>query len=646
MIGKNKKNRSTIYLGIGMCVVISSGVFLANAGNNKNAIIPAAVRAESVKNNESETADETGILNVASVSKMYVVTAVMQLVDQGRVELDAPVTDYIPDFEMADERYKDITVKMLMNHTSGLMGSVYEGCLLFDEKSTDYHDTFLSKLKKEHLKANPGEFNCYCNDGFTLLEILVERVKGKSFTDYLKENISKPLSLGDTGTMWDSDFDRQIPVYINEKEKLANQIPQLIGAGGIMSDAKDVCRFGTAFFAGDNSLLSENAKKEMANNNKVGDCAESFGLGWDTVEKEDYEKAGIKVLSKGGDTSQHANLLVAPDEKISVAVLSSGGSSTNCEEICLDLLDEALASKGITVEHPEKEVAEQIDVPDKLLKYEGVYATTDKTFCVSFPDKKYMKIVSVTSEDNFEYQYIYTKDEVFVAVSGDVASGNAIPDKPVQEMIFEEKNGQEYLSDCEAGFQAYKVPENKVSEKVQKAWDERDGAYYYLVSGKCSDTGYTDNNRMMIKTSDKAPGYVNGYAMRDENNAGYDVIIPGTASRDISDLRMENVDGKEYICLDALGFRLISEKDIPVFDSGVTSVELKSGEASWFKLDGIKDETIRLDIPDNASVYVYDKYMNIKYSSYMTQYGYSVPLPEYGMIVFIGETGSTVNISQ
>jgi CubicO group peptidase (beta-lactamase class C family) len=139
----------------------------------------------------ADNTESDSVLNIASVSKMYVTTAAMQLVDKGLVNLDAPVTDYIPDFKMADERYKDITVRMLMNHTSGLMGSIYEGALLFDEKSSDYHDSFLNKLSKESLKSNPGSFNCYCNDGFTLLEILIERVSKMSFTDYLKEYITR-----------------------------------------------------------------------------------------------------------------------------------------------------------------------------------------------------------------------------------------------------------------------------------------------------------------------------------------------------------------------------------------------------------------------------------------------------------------------
>ena len=440
-----RKNIKKLYAGIMMGLAVTAAV-------NTRAV-NAKDNAEESRSEDTYSTSNVGVLNIASISKMYVTTAAMQLADQGKIGLDSPVTDYIPEFEMADARYRDITVRMLMNHTSGLKGSVYAGSYLFDEKSTEYHDTFLEKLKREELKADPGEFNCYCNDGFTLLELIVERVSGMSYTDYLKENICGPLSLDNTGTLWDTDFSKQIPVYINGNVKLKASVPQLIGAGGLMSDASDVCTFGTAFFTGNDILLSEDAKAEMAENNCADGCSETFGLGWDTVEKTDYKNAGVKVLSKGGDSMQHGNLLVAPDQQISVAVLSSGGSSTNCEEICLELLDVALSEQGITVEHPEKEKPEFTTVPEEFLKYEGLYANTEKTMSISFPDRQYMQLVTVTSENEFELQYMYSTEGTFVEMSGDVSSGNAIPVQPLREYIFEEKNGQVYLSHSECGCQ-------------------------------------------------------------------------------------------------------------------------------------------------------------------------------------------------
>lgn len=593
--------------------------------------------------------DDRQCLSIGSVSKVYTVTAVMQLVDLGKVDLDAPVTDYIPEFEMADERYKDITVKMLMNHTSGLMGSSYGAGFLFDDKREDYHDEFLSRLRTQRLKYEPGEFNCYCNDGFTLLEILVERVSGMTFTEYMEEKICEPLSLENTGSVWNMGLETQVPIYVNGNTKLAHESVLPIGAGGILSDAKDVCIFGSSFFKGNDLLLSEQAKQEMAKDNRTGYSVDNFGLGWDTVGKTDYEKAGVTVLSKGGDTFyQNSSLVVAPNEKISVAVLSSGGGSSVDEEVCLELMDIALAEQGITVEHPEEEKAELLDVvPEEYLSYEGLYADARMTVGVSFPDNNYMQITSVTSERDFEEQYMYTENGTFVKMNGDVASGNAIPTNPKEEISFVEYDGQVYIFNKDMGCILYKTEPAKVDDKVQEAWDKRDGVTYYLVSGPASDESFANsNNSISLHTNAEAKGFVNGYVMQDEDHARIETVLPGNASRDSADLRIETADGKEYLRADELNWRYISEECIPTFTEDIKTVDLKTNEACWYKIDGAKDVTLRLTIPEKAAVYVFDRYGNMRYSSYMTGYGTSIPLTEYGMIVFIGEDGLTVNIER
>ncbi len=589
-----------------------------------------------------------GYLNIGSVSKVYAVTAVMQLVDRGKVDLDAPVVNYITDFKMADERYKKITVRMLMNHTSGLMGSAYSEIFLFDEMNSDYHDRLLSLLQNEHLKSEPGEFNCYCNDGFTLLEILTERVSNMTFTEYLEENICKPLSLNNTGTMWNLDAKSQVPVYANGNVRLDPECGQALGAGGVVSNAGDVCTFGSAFFKDENVLLSENAKDLMAENNRAGVSHENFGLGWDEVVKKDYADAGVKVMSKGGDTFfQNASLVVAPDEKISVAVLSSGGSSGIDEDMALNILDIALYEQGIVVEHPEKDVPELLDtVPDKYISYEGLYADSQKTVNISFPDKHYMLVSSVTANDEFEQQYMYSENGEFVAMKGDVASKTATPQKPLQTIYFEEKDGQVYVSDSVMGYLLYKTSEKNVEDKVQNAWDKRDDVTYYYVNGSASDENYLiENYHVTLHTCEAAKGYVNGYVMKDEDHAGFETILPGTGSRDLSNVRVETSDGKEYLCMDEYNYRYISEENIPVLDENTTSVNLKTGEAAWFKIDGVKNAVLHLDIPEIAAVNVYDKYGSLRYSSHMNRYGNNVPLPEYGMIVFIGQTGEKVNFT-
>ena len=137
---------------------------------------------------------------IGSVSKIFCTTAALQLYERGLLDIDAPVTDYVPEFTMQDERYKNITVRMLMNHTSGLMGMAYDDGMLYNDIDTTYHDRFLGNLKNARLKADPGTLATYSNDGFTLLEIVVERVSGESFTDYVENHISKPLKLENTGS--------------------------------------------------------------------------------------------------------------------------------------------------------------------------------------------------------------------------------------------------------------------------------------------------------------------------------------------------------------------------------------------------------------------------------------------------------------
>lgn len=108
---------------------------------------------------------------------------------------------------------------MLMDHRSGLMGSYYCDSMLLNDRSRLPHERFLQNISGERLKASPDEFGAYCNDGFHLLEILVERVSGESFTDYVEDHICKPLGMEQTGTPWNAfDTAKQTRVFLNRKE--------------------------------------------------------------------------------------------------------------------------------------------------------------------------------------------------------------------------------------------------------------------------------------------------------------------------------------------------------------------------------------------------------------------------------------------
>jgi CubicO group peptidase (beta-lactamase class C family) len=131
---------------------------------------------------------------MASITKPFVATALMQLVEQGKVDLDAPVTRYVPYFRLKDPRYKDITVRQMVTHTSG-MPDVKN----YDWNQPEYDDGALERyvrsLQDKTLFWQPGEKFRYSNMAFEVLGDLVAKVSGMSFEDYVETRILKPVGM-------------------------------------------------------------------------------------------------------------------------------------------------------------------------------------------------------------------------------------------------------------------------------------------------------------------------------------------------------------------------------------------------------------------------------------------------------------------
>lgn len=127
---------------------------------------------------------------------------------------------------MKDSRYTQITPRMLLNHSSGLLGKPGPNVALYNDNDSYAHDHLLEQLATQNLKADPGAFSVYCNDGFTLAEILVERVSGMSFTTFLHKYITKPLEMNHTRTPRDPmDLKAMAGIYSSTYE---GQLPRRI----------------------------------------------------------------------------------------------------------------------------------------------------------------------------------------------------------------------------------------------------------------------------------------------------------------------------------------------------------------------------------------------------------------------------------
>ena len=618
-------------------------------------------------------ASDERIYGVASVSKVYVTAAVMQLVDRGLVKLDEPVTTYIPDFTMADGRYTDITVRMLMDHTSGIMGTSMRNEFLYDD---NYDDPFLlENLASQRLIHAPGEYAAYCNDGFDLLEIIVENVTGMDYTEYVVENIAAPVGATHTGsplTLLENDLNA--PVTFPGNVPYDYEYGMCIGAGGIMATASDVANFGSAFFTGNDILLSQESQEAMATRwNDEGENADIYedanGLGWDYVESLAYEQEGVTVLGKGGDLiNQHSFLLVAPDQEVSVAVLSTGGSSTYNELAAQAILDVVLEEQGIVIDHEADHTYEFADeIPEEYLGYEGFYVFGSyygpSYAYISFDDQMmHVQHFDFGAERTDDYRFLTDGSFISVDESG-------VPSVDYYAGRFEERDGHVYIAvesttqvtglgtSTYYQYAAERIDPNPVSEEASASWQGICGREMVLCNERYS-SAYYDNPFGCVYMMDELPGYVyllaTGYGrplqIADETHAVSFTTMPCSLNRDLTDVELTSQtlsDGTSVAMLAlTTGFNCRFVDELPVFDNSITEIALHDDEAQWFVIgDDMAGTTITADCPEDSVIYVYNKYHEVVYSTHMRNAFGIIPLPSEGYIMFAGLDGDSIVIN-
>ena len=675
------KNKTKNLLAAALMIGVVGGTALGYADNvyagtpgggaAAEALSGDAERSSKSKGTPGELPDER-IYCVGSVSKVYVTAAVMQLVERGLVDLDKPVTAYIPDFTMEDERYTKITVRMLMNHTSGIMGTSTANMFLYDDNFFN-KEYLLRSLSSQRLTHAPGEYAAYCNDGFDLLKLIVENVTGMDYTGYVVKNIAVPVGAANTGspfTLFRNE--RNAPITVSGNIPYDYDYCMSIGAGGIYATASDAANFGSAFFQGNPVLLSQKSLDAMAARWNEGENTDiykdGYGLGWDYVESLDYERSGVKVLGKGGDvTRQHAHLLVAPDQKISVAVLSAGGSSSYNELVAQALLDVALEEQGIEIDHgTEQKFAFTDKVPEEFLAYEGFYVFSSlygpEFAYVSF-DESMMHVKHLDFAGERVDDYRFTVDGSFVSVD---EKGVPTSDLNVGHIQASE-NGVYFTvrSDTQTAglgtstfyrYAAERIDPNPVSDEAAESWKHICNREMVTFRERYSSTEY-DNPFACMYMLDELPGYVYSQTglggrplkIEDERNAVSFTTMPCSSNRDLVDAWIASQtlsDGSSVRILKTTrgaDYRFVDE--FPVFDSRVTDVALCDEEAQWFAIgDDMAGSTITADCPEDSVIYVYNKYHEVVYSTHMRTASGNIPLPAEGFIMFAGLSGEHILI--
>jgi CubicO group peptidase (beta-lactamase class C family) len=300
------------------------------------------------------------VMHIGSITKVLTATLVMQLVDDGRVELTAPLKRYLPDFQVADrDATEQITIEMLLNHTCGIDGEYFP----YAGPDAERIEDVVARIAQQGQIHAPGAELSYCNSGAVLAGYLAQRLLGKSWYTLIEERIFKPLDLQHSVVQpADALLHRATVGHFlnkdgtNTRTSFAFLNPSFAPAGSTaMLAAKDLAAFALAHMndgVGTNGhrLVSAASARRMWVQTTAwrGVGGGGFGLGWMTFDK------GI-LGHDGGGPGIVSWLYADPAAKTVAAVLTNAAHGGAVLEDITGPLYEAAGAKPLTAEYDELE---------------------------------------------------------------------------------------------------------------------------------------------------------------------------------------------------------------------------------------------------------------------------------------------------
>jgi CubicO group peptidase (beta-lactamase class C family) len=275
---------------------------------------------------------------IGSVTKQFTAAAILQLQDQGLLNVQAPVATYIPDYPN-----DTITLHHLLTHTAGLPNFTSAPDYFEWMQQPATLDELIARFQDLPLGFEPGSQYRYSNSGYVLLSQVIETVSGQSYGDYVHDNLLTPLGMENTG------YDQPSPVpglaqgyrgNAQDYQSVPSTHPTTAqGAGGLYSTVGDLARWNQALFGnlpGDRAVLSEAAIAAMTSPQVSVDMAAAPDLyyGYGLVINNQLEN---RLIGHGGGISGFvSSLLYLPEQGTTIVVLSNV-ESINPEQIATGL---------------------------------------------------------------------------------------------------------------------------------------------------------------------------------------------------------------------------------------------------------------------------------------------------------------------
>jgi len=318
------------------------------------------------------------IFHMASVSKLFTATAAMQLVEAGKLELDAPLTKYLAYFRLAEEESRTITVRQVLTHTSGFPDvRDYE----WDKPQRDEGaaERYVRSLASEKLLFAPGRGWSYSNMAFDTMGDVIAKASGMSFDDYVRTHVLAQLGMASSSFIHaETPGELRTQGHSVAYSKRVDQAPCPVypynrrhaPSSTLNSSVEDMCRFALANLArgelDGKRILAAKSYDLMWSRD---DDTPSIGLAWALGDLD----GKLVVSHSGGDVGYSSFLILLPAENLGVVVMSNSDVSP-VDEVALEVL---LAALGEKFSLPIPRVSSEFAF---VLENEGMEAASERYF--------------------------------------------------------------------------------------------------------------------------------------------------------------------------------------------------------------------------------------------------------------------------
>lgn len=259
-------------------------------------------------------------LHLASVSKVLTATVILRLVDAGKIKLDDKISKYLGSFY-----FDDITVRMLLNHRSGLRhyGYFIETDVKWDRKIKITNQNVLDLINsgKIHLESKPGTRFAYCNTNYALLALIIEKVTKMSYHDAMDKLLFKPLGMKNSFVFdFEKHHDTVSQTYKASKLRLAfDHLDLVYGDKNIYSTVQDLLKFDLATYS--DNFFSPKLKKEIYKGYSYESKGEkNYGLG---IRLREWKEAPTLTYHNGWWHGNTSSYITMKNDNLTIICLSN-----------------------------------------------------------------------------------------------------------------------------------------------------------------------------------------------------------------------------------------------------------------------------------------------------------------------------------